>query len=109
MIQVLLELNDNQFESLKISGHQKTTQDLALVCNSVSILGQNFVESLLVLTPNSKYLVNSQSGLLEIKTQSRNKGDQLISDTLVKSFLIGIEKIKRTYIDEVQLNLSTSS
>jgi uncharacterized protein YsxB (DUF464 family) len=109
MILVLLELKDNQFQSLKISGHQKPTQDLALVCNSVSILGQNFVESLLVLTPDSKYLVNSQSGLLEVKIKSRNESYNVISDTLVKSFLIGIEKIKRTYKDEVQLKISTSS
>lgn len=109
MIQILLELKDNHFQSLIISGHQNATKELALVCNSVSILGQNFVESLLVLTPDSKYSINSKSGLLEVKIQSQDESYSIISDTLVKSFLIGIEKIKRTYIDEVQLNISTSS
>ncbi|MCJ8344044.1 ribosomal-processing cysteine protease Prp [bacterium] len=109
MIQVLLDLRDNHFHRLKISGHENTDNKFALICNSVSILGQNFTESLLVLTPEDKYRLVSKSGLLEITNINHCEKNFLTSEILLKSFLIGIEKIKRIYKDEIELIISTSS
>ncbi|PCJ20605.1 MAG: hypothetical protein COB02_03530 [Candidatus Cloacimonadota bacterium] len=109
MIHIHLDIRNTRFHSLKISGHEIKKSQLALVCNSVSILGQNFAESLLVLTPKSKYSLKSNSGLLEITALSHSKESFLTCEILLKSFLIGVEKIKRIHTDEIKLNISTSS
>ena len=107
MIKIAIGFQENRFYELSVHGHASGGSGKSLTCNSVSILTQNFEESLLQLVDRNAFRIENTSGKSEILRNGNYLGAEqdLILDCLVKSYVIGIRRVQLSFPKEVVLDL----
>jgi len=107
MIRVRLTCLGGEFQKLNVSGHVAKNTGMSLVCNSVSVLTQTFEESVIRLVDKEAFEVINESGRSELIRNSKglNAEHSHTLDSLLRSYIIGIQRIRSSFPEEIRFEL----
>ena len=111
MIHVYLDFMNCQLMELRVEGHQQTRpkgECLALICNAISVIVQNFQEALLQLVSRTDFELQNRRGLCIVSRRSKHRLDnreEQTLDTIVKVSLIGFKRLEKQHPEHIRVHL----
>ena len=111
VIHVHLDFMNCQLMELRVEGHQQkrpTGESLALICNAISVIVQNFQEALLQLVSKTDFELQNRKGLCIVSRKSKHRLDnreEQTLDTIVKVSLIGFKRLEKQHPEYIRVHL----
>ena len=106
MIKVEVFKSEDHYAAISISGHAYSDEPgKDLVCAAVSILAQTVVNAVEEVgnVSESNYFAKIKKGLFKFRIDKEYRSD--VTDIIIRTFLVGIEGIEKTYSMYVTLKI----